>query len=159
MNQEASTATKPKRFGFGQIANWFVVGSGAMGIFKGVIEYVTTTIEHEELILTIFIQVGGVAFMTLIIFGPLVFILFMTEASIGRLLGRTYAERYSYAVPLIALIAGFVLTIAYFALNHGELMASLDVEARRFYEIFGGLVVLVMCVYAYLFLRKYAFTE
>jgi hypothetical protein len=135
------------------------MGTGALGIFKTAIEYVAAVIDHKDLILTIFIQVGGVAFMTLIVSGTLMFILSWASGLVRRLFGKIAEARYSALVPQIALIAAFVIAAAYFIVNHSALMAAFSAETRYFYMAFGAVVILMMCVYAFLFAKKYAGAE
>jgi hypothetical protein len=66
MLDEAVTPNKLTRPGWDQIARWFVMGTGALGIFKTAIEYITAAIDHKDLIFAIFIHVGGVAFVTVL---------------------------------------------------------------------------------------------
>ena len=159
MPDEAVTPNKLTRPGWDQIARWFVMGTGALGVFKTAIEYITAAIDHKDLIFAIFIHVGGVAFMTLIVSGCLIFILPWASALVRWLFGRIAESRYSALVPQIALVSAFVISAAFFITKHSEIMMGLDTEGRYFYMVLGACVVLMMCVYAFLFVKGYAGTE
>jgi hypothetical protein len=159
MGEEALTPDKPKKPGLSQIANWFVVGTTALGLFKTVIEYITAAIDHQDLILAVFIHVGTVAFMMLILIMPMILIFSWFEPLIRRLFGRIVAARYNNALGLIALCAAFVFTIVFFAFNHSAIISGLDLKSRYFYAVLGAIVVALTCIYAVLFAKRYAAEE